>query len=158
MSENVGFGLRYSMFRTENQTDNIYVYNNVTGYSSTGMLKDDISIQYIGPTLCTRISSANRKTHFVSGFSMGYLSYKNNATVISNFQLTSGALGLWWDLGLDLQLDRNLILGLSLSYTMGILRYYDYKDETTSRTINLEKDSFENISRIDVSVALKWNR
>jgi len=157
-SENIGFGIKYSIFRTGNELDNIYAVDTVTGQVRTGKLKDDITIQYFGPTICTRISSANKKTHFISDFSLGYLSYKNNATVIDNFTLTSGTLGLMWDLGVDFPIDKNLSLGLFFAYKLGTLNQYNYNDSKQSKTIKLDKDNLESISRIDLSVGLRWNK
>ncbi|PIY02931.1 MAG: hypothetical protein COZ21_11605 [Bacteroidetes bacterium CG_4_10_14_3_um_filter_31_20] len=157
-SENIGFGIKYSMFRTGNELNNIYAVDTVTGQVRTGKLKDDITIQYFGPILCTKISSANKKTHFISDFSLGYLSYKNNATVIENFTLTSGTLGLFLDLGVDFAIDNNLSLGLFFSYTLGTLNQYNYNDGKQSKTIKLDANNLESISRIDLSVGLRWNK
>lgn len=157
-SENIGFGIKYSMFKTGNELDNIYAVDTVTGQVRTGKLKDDITIQYFGPTICTRISSSNKKTHFISNFSLGYLSYKNNATVIDNFILTSGTLGLMWDLGVDFSIDKNLSLGLFFAYKLGTLNQFNYDNGKQNKTIKLDKDNVESISRIDLSVGLRWNK
>jgi hypothetical protein len=157
-SENFGFGIKYSRFRTMNQLDNIYTIDSLTGQVRSGILKDDITIQYFGPTFCTRVSSANKKTHFITDFSLGYFSYKNNATVIDNFTLTSGTLGLMFDLGVDFSIDNSLSLGLFFAYKLGTLNQYKFDDGNNSRTINLDKNSLESISRIDLSVGLRWNK
>jgi hypothetical protein len=157
-SENIGLGIKHSMFRTGNELDNIYIVDPVTGQARTGKLKDDITIQYFGPAICTRVSSANKKTHFISDLSLGYLLYKNNATVIDDFTLTSGTLGLMWDFGADLSIDKNLSLGLFFAYKLGTLSQYNYDDGKQSKTIKLDKDNLENISRIDLSVGLRWNK
>lgn len=157
-SENIGFGIKYSMFRTRNELDNIYVFDTLTGQVRTGKLKDDITIQYFGPTICTRISSANKNAHFIFDFSFGYLSYKNNATVIDNFTLTSGTLGMMWDLGVNFSIDKDLSLGLFFAYKLGTLNQYNYDDGKQSKTIKLDKDNLESISRIDLSVGLRWNK
>lgn len=158
ISENIGFGAKYTIYRASNQLDNIYAVDTVTGQVRTGKLKDDITIQYFGPTICKRISSTNKKTNFISDFSLGYLSYKDNATVIDNFTLTSGTFGLFWDLGVDFSIDKNLSLGLFFSYTIGTLNQYYYDDGSKTKTIKLDQNNSENISRIDLSVGLRWNK
>jgi hypothetical protein len=154
-SKNIGFGLKYSMLNTANQLDNINVVDTLTGRVRTGKLKDDITIQYFGPTICTRISSLNRKTHFISNISFGY---KNNATVVDNFTLTSGTFGAIWDLGVDFSIDKNLLLGMFFAYQTGTLNQYNYDDGKQSKIIKLDKDNLENISRIDLSVVLRWSK
>ena len=145
------------MFKTKNQLDNIYTTSTVTGQVRTGSLKDDITIQYFGPALCTRIISANKQTQLVSDLSLGYLSYKNNATVIDNFILTGGTIGFLWDLGVDFAIDKNISLGFSFAFIIGTLNQYDFDDGKQVQTIKLDKDNLESISRIDISAGLKWN-
>jgi len=41
---------------------------------------------------------------------------------------------------------------------MGTLNQYNYDDGKTKKTIKLEKDNLENISRIDLSIGLRWNK
>lgn len=158
ISESIGFGIQYSMFRTSNELDNIFVTNKETGKTRTGKLKDDITIHYFGPAVCTRLSSANKKRHFISDFSLGYLSYKNKAVLIDSFTLTGGTLGLILDLGVDFSLDKNLSLGIFLAYKIGTLNQVNRDDGIQSKTIKLDKDDLESLSRIDLSVGLRWNK
>jgi hypothetical protein len=157
-SESVGFGLRYSLFRTSNEIDNITAIDPVSGQTRTGRLKDDVTIHFIGPTVCTRMSSANKKANFGSDLSLGYLAYKNNATVIDDFTLKSAAMGFMWKVNVDFALDKDLALELAFAYTAGTLNHYefDYGNQTT--TVKLDKDNLENISRIDLSVGIRWNK
>jgi opacity protein-like surface antigen len=155
-SEYIGFGLKYSLFRTKNEVDNVSATDPVTGQVRTGTLKDDITLHYVGPTLCTRLSSANKKTHFVADYSLGYLSYKNNATVIDDFTLTSETLGIMLGLGVDFTIDKNMTLGFLFTYTGGALNHFNYNDGQQTKTIQLDKENLESVSRIDLSVALRW--
>lgn len=157
-SENIGFGLIYSLFRTSNQLSNISILDSVTGKFRTGELKDDITLHYIGPSLCTRINSFNKKTSFISNISLGYLSYQNSVTVIDNFKLNGNSLGLLWDIGMDYSIKKNLLLGIIFSYKFGTLSHVKYKDGIQIRTLNFDQNEFLNISRIDLSIGLKWTR
>lgn len=157
-SENIGFGIKYAVFRTRNQLDKIYTVDTITGKIRTGIMKDDITHRYFGPTVCTRISSSSKKTNYISNFSLGYLSFKNNATIIDNFTLSGNTLGLFLDLGVDIAVEENLFLGLFFSYTMGTLNQISYDDGKQSKIIKLDKDNLEGLSRIDLSVALRWSK
>lgn len=157
-TENMGLGLKYSIVRTENHRNDVTAVNKITGLTSTGLLKDDITIQYLGPTFSTRFTSFKSNNYYIISISLGYLDYKNNATLIDEFKLTSGTLGLCWDLSANLEINKELNLGLGFSYTIGTLNQYNYNDGIQTKVVKLEKDKFENISRIDLSIALRWNK
>lgn len=157
-SENIGFGLIYSLFRTSNQLNNFIIKDSVTGKIRTGELKDDITLHYIGPYLCTRINSFNKKTSFISNISLGYLSYQNNVTVIDNFKLNGSTIGLLWDIGMDYSIKKNILLGIIFSYKFGTLSHIKYDDGIQIKSLNLDQNDILNISRIDFSIGLKWTR
>ncbi|REJ82890.1 MAG: hypothetical protein DWQ44_01875 [Bacteroidetes bacterium] len=157
-SENIGFGGKYSMFRTSNQLENVYVVSTTNGQIRTGILRDDIRIQYFGPAICTRLNTSNPNANVLLDFSLGYMTYKNNATLIEDFTLQSDALGLMWNVGIDKPIDENLVLGIFLAFKFGALRYYDYQDQNQIRRIELDEDNYENITRIDLSIGLRWRK
>lgn len=157
-SENIGLGMKYSMFHTRNELDNIYAIDQVTGQVKMGKLKDDIRIHYIGPSFCTRIASVYKNTYFFSDFSPGYLSYKNHATKVDNFSLTAKTLGFLINSGVDFAIDRTYAIELSLSYVIGVLNQYKFHHRKQTDVIKFDRKNLENISRIDFSIGLKWNR
>jgi hypothetical protein len=157
ISENIGFGAKYSRFRTTNELI-IYVYDPITGQGNIGKLRDDITIQFFAPTFTSRFSSANKKINFLSDISIGYLTYKNKATEIYNFTLKGRTVGGLLDLGVDFSVAKNLSLGLCFSYTLGILNQIEYDDGIYVMKIKLDENNLENISRIDLSVGLRWNK
>jgi hypothetical protein len=156
-SENIGFGLKYSMFRSTNELNNIYIVDE-NGQGRTGKVKDDITIQYFGPTLSSSFSSSNKKPRFITEFSLGYLSYKNKATVIDDFTITGGTLGLLLGLGVDVPINENLSLEFIFAYTAGTLNQYKYQDNMQTTTIKLDKDNLESLSRIDFSIGLRLSK
>lgn len=156
VSENIGVGARYSMFRTANDPVVIYTVDARTGQIIYGLLRDDITMHFFGPTVCTRVSSANKKTHIISNFSVGYLAYRNEATLINDFTLTGSTAGLMCDIGVDVNIAKNLALGVVFAYKLGTLNQYNYQDANQRRTIKLDKDNLESISRIDISLGLRW--
>ena len=120
-------GLKYSMYRSANELNNIYIADE-NGQGRTGKLKDDITIQYFAPTLSAAFSSSNKKQRFITEFSLGYLSYKDKATVIDDFTLTGGILGLLLDFGVDVPINENLSIEFMFAYTAGTLNQYKYHD------------------------------
>ncbi|MBN4051367.1 hypothetical protein JYU16_00985 [bacterium AH-315-M05] len=150
-----GIGIKYSMFRTKNQLNNIYIiYPN--GQTRSGILRDDITIQFIGPSYCMRMFLGNKYSHLISNISLGYLDYRNNAKLIDDFILSSSALGFSGDIGIDFLIDNNISLGIAFSITLGTLSKFEIDDGVSIQTIELDKENFENISRIDLSIGLKY--
>ncbi len=149
--------MKYSIYRSTNELNNIYIVDE-NGQRRTGKMKDDITIQYFGPTLSATFSSSDKKPRFITDFSLGYLSYKNKATVIDDFTLTGGTLGLLLDFGVDVPINKNLSIEFMFAYTAGTLNQYKYQDNMQTTTIKLDKDNLESLSRIDLSVGLRLSK
>lgn len=156
-SENIGLGLKYSIYRASNELNNVYIVDG-SGQGRTGKVKDEITIHYFGPTISTAFSSSNKKCRFISNFSLGYLTYKDKVIIIDDFVLTSKTLGMLLDFGIDVPINRNSSISFIFSYTMGTLTHYDYQSNGITSTIKLDKESYENISRIDLSIGLRLSK
>jgi hypothetical protein len=155
ISESIGFGARYSHFKTKNEIRGIYAVNNYTGQVITGNLKDDITINYIGPAIYSRFYSRNKMSCFLANFSIGYLGYKDNAEIIEKFLVESSTIGVELDLEADFMIDKNIALGFGFGYVGGSLTKYDQTIGGKKTTIKLDPETPENISRIDLSVGLR---
>lgn len=155
VSEPIALGAKFNLFHTSNQMDNISVTQQ-NGTQLNGMMKDDITITFLGPSLYTRLMSNNKKGAFVSGLSIGYLSYTDNATVIYDFSIKGNTIGFVADIGYDFSLSPSLILGLLFSYSSGSISSVEISDGVSSTTIQLPNGQKESLSRIDLSVGLRF--
>jgi hypothetical protein len=154
-SESFGFGFRYNRFISNNQIDNVSAtYNN--GTSRYGTMSDDITIQTFCPSVMTRFASKNPKTYYTVGISFGLQTYYNKATVIDDFVLKGTTAAFSWDLGLDYKINPNTVLCLGLSLTTGILTEVTKEAGGTKETIKYEDDEKENLSRVELSVGLRF--
>lgn len=152
---NIGVGIQYSVFHTKNK-DNVTLDS--LGKPVVGTMSDNITIQYIGPSLSTRyIVGRNENVHLVAVISLGYMSYKNNAMVINSFTLRSGTVGATAAFGADVALSRNVFLGAKFALVGGTLDHYDFEDAKTSKRIDLDKDEKVGLARIDLSAGLRFN-
>lgn len=155
-SESFGLGLKYSYFGTKNQMNDVTIeYDD--GSSETGIMKDDISINFFGPSVCSRMLSNDNKNAFITGIALGYLGYKNKFTLIDDYTLTGGTVGLVFDLGGDFSIAPNLSLGLNVSMTVGTLSRISISNGHESQTIELDEENKENLSRIDISIGLRFS-
>lgn len=155
-TEPLGFGIKYYIFKSSNNLDNIYVEDS-NGYRRYGKMSDDITISYIGPSYSTRLINHDKSKAFLMNLSLGYMGYSNDKVIIDNYKMTGSTMGLSFDIGYDIGLSKNLSLGFQLSFLTGTLFEYDWYDGTKTETINLEKGEYESLNRIDFSVGLRFS-
>lgn len=156
-SEQLGFGFKYYNYRSKNEINNVYV-TLPNGSTQYGKMSDDISINFIGPFFSTRLLDSNKKNSFLINLGIGYMGYTDKAVLISDFIIKGSTVGLCWDIGYDIGLTENLALGFQLSYMIGTLTQYDLSDGVNTETVKLEKDNYESLSRIDLSIGLRFNK
>lgn len=156
ISELIGVGLRYRAFRTIQRLDNVIFFNLEEPGMVTGLLKNDIRVQFIGPTVLAHVASANQKVHFHSGIGVGYVNYQNNAVLVEDVKFSGESFGLSFEMGVDFKLDKNLAIGIAASSLAATLSAIEQQQEGTHTTFALSGENRENLSRVDVSLSLKW--
>jgi len=156
-SEQLGLGIKYSVYNSRNEIDNVSV-TRPDGSTQYGKMSDNISINFIGPFISTRLLNGNKKKSFLMNFGIGYLGYKDNTVLINDYTIKGSTIGPCWDIGYDIGISKNLAIGFQLSYTIGALSQFDVSDGITTKTVKLEKDSYESLSRIDLSIGLRFNK
>jgi hypothetical protein len=134
-----GFGGKYINFRTKNENTNL-------------QLKEDITIQYIGPVIINRFCSSNDKNVLITNVSAGYIIYEDYVENSNdNVLYTSNTFGLNFGLGYDTMIDKNIALGIGVGLTLASLS----KFESTSNGILQVTKVSSNISRFDASIGLR---
>jgi hypothetical protein len=156
LSERLGLGLKYSNYTAKNEISSIYIVQN-DGTTTFGKMSDDIRIQFFGPMLSTRLLMPNNNS-FLFNLSLGYMTYKDEAVMVTPFTITGETLGIGWDIGYDLMTTPNLAVGVQLSFIIGTLIEYEVSDGITTHTVKPEKESYENLSRIDLSLGIRFIR
>lgn len=156
-SEQLGIGIKYSIYKSKNEIDNISV-TRPDGSTQYGKMSDNISINFIGPFISTRLLNANKKNGLLMNLGIGYLGYKDYTVLVTDYTIKGSTLGLCWDIGYDIGISKNLAIGFQLSYMIGTLTQYDISDETTTKTVKLKNDNRESLSRIDLSIGLRLNK
>lgn len=156
-SEQGGIGFKYAMFRSKNEIDNIFV-TRPDGSTDYGSLSDDIFVNFIGPYYSSRFITKSRKNSLLMNLGLGYMGYRDDAVIIDNYTLKGGTLGISWDIGYDLGISRTFALGFQIAYLGGILTQYELSDGNTTQTVELTKGNYESLSRIDLSIGLRFIR
>ncbi len=156
-SEQLGFGFKYYNYHSKTEINNVYV-TLPNGSSQYGKMSDDISINFIGPFFSTRLLGDNKKNSLLLNYGIGYIGYTDKAVLISDFTMRGSTFGFCWDIGYDIGLSKNFALGFQLSFMISTLTQYDLSDGVKTKTIKLEKDNFESLSRIDLSIGLRFTK
>lgn len=156
-NEPLGFGLKLNSFRTSNQVDNIYI-SDVYGARRYGKLEDNISVLYVAPVFSTRFFNHKKTNAFLMNISMGYLGYKNNATVVDSYNMEGSTIGLSLDLAYDVGISDNLALSFQLSFLGGSLTEYDVYARGQKEHVVAEKGEYESLSRVDLSIGFSFRK
>lgn len=140
--KNVGVGMKYDLFRSWNHNQE---------------QKDNITMQFIGPSVFRKIQMTGKKNALIAGFLLGYQTYSNSRREeIQNFKLRGNSLGWGVDLSLDHKLSTNYALGFGATCFLGAV--YKFKKESRAgvETIQLTNDKYENLSRVELTLALRF--
>lgn len=153
-TEAFGVGLKGYIHKSSNKLDNIT--DTTGGITRYGLMSDNITSSYIGPTFSTKFLNQDNTRAILLDVSLGYMGYYNKAVRVDSYKLTGQTLGLSLSVGYDTEIAKNLILGFQLSYLYGVLLKYDLNDGVSTKTISLNKEEKESLSRIDFSVGLRF--
>ncbi len=156
-SEQLGVGFKYNNYKSKNEINNIYV-TLPNGSTQYGKISDDISINFVGPFISTRLLNADKKNSLLLNLSIGYMGYTDKAVLTSDFTIKGNTVGLCWDIGYDIGVSENFAIGFQFSYMIGILTQYELSDGVNTQTVELEKDNYESLSRLDLSIGLRFNK
>ena len=139
----VGFGLKYDVYKSKAERDI--------------RTKDNITIQFLGPSVVHRKVFPNQKTSILSAFWLGYQPYRNVARYIGqDYVLKGRTMGWGVSVAIDHKITEKLALNFGASCFMGSI--YKYKKEIKGRTemVDLSKDNFEDLSRAEFTIGLKF--
>lgn len=154
-TEPLGVGFKYYQFHSSNNMDNIYV-EDMNGNRRYGIMSDELKISFIGPLFSSRFFNKDKSKALIMNLSMGYMGYHVDKVMVDPFTMNGNTLGSSMDIGYDIELSKKVMLGFQISLISGTLSKYNWDDGTSTRTIKLEKDEYESLHRIDLSVGLRF--
>lgn len=158
INETIGLGMKYSKYFSKGDFGTINADYNGDGIIDSGQMNDNISISFLGPMFTTNMPSRNKKNALYSSLAIGYLSYKDDGKYIEPLLLEGSTVGFVGDLGYQIEIARNMSIAFTLSYTLGTLTKIESTGNGYSNTIELDKDSYENLGRIDFSIGLVFHK
>ncbi|NCA85527.1 MAG: hypothetical protein EOM83_08130 [Clostridia bacterium] len=145
-SEKVGMGVKYNQH-----------YSKAEIVSSYQRMSDEIRIHYVGPFLTARLYGKRQKNSLVVNLALGYTSYKDAGTFNNEaITITGQTAAFSYDVIYDIQLTKNLMLGLQLSLTAGALSQYEETINGHTETIQLPDGEYEGLGRVDFIAGLRY--
>lgn len=150
----IGIGFKTYVFKTSNSAG-VYV-DFGDGESEFAVMSDAITTIFAGPTFSTRFLSRKNSNAFIMGLGIGYLSQKNNAVLVNEYEIKGSTLGMTLDFGYDIKMTKNLDLGFQISFLSGSLSKYEVSDGYHTETVELEE--LEGLGRMDLSVGLRFGK
>lgn len=155
--ERMGAGIKYSRFGSKGRIGNVTITNNLTGEMRHGIASDNIAVQFIGPTFHIRQAFAQGKLALHASYSIGYLAYNNNSTVVSEAVKISGSsIGTSADVNLSIPLGKRIAIQAGASLLSGKLQtLHTTQNGGRKTTEKLDSDKQENLSRVDLSAGIR---
>jgi hypothetical protein len=139
----LGVGLKSDLFRSSN--------------AITDFKENDI-IGFVGPSFNMRVFDRTYTHCFFWDYSIGYMGYHVKRQSSGEFdKMTGGTLGLAWEIGYDVAFSRKWSTGIQLSYFSGALKKVNHTYNGVTNTIELEKDNYEGLNRLNISIAIRFN-
>ena len=157
-----GGGVKYKFYSTSADMEGFIDPGD--GYNLYyGTFHERIYVNFIGGEFLFRQFIGSRKTlKLNSACSIGLTKYRNEASFFSSaFLLTGNNIGADLSLGLEYFISNHFSLGTELSLFYSSIRKMKLSDGITTTPVHLEKDNYENLSRLDLSIGIRvylWNK
>ena len=86
------------------------------------------------------------------------MGYKDEGEYLGqSASLKGSTVGFSWDIGYDFTLSKNWSGGIQLSLLSGILTEIKQTQNGITQTVKLEKEQYEGLGRMNISIGLRCN-
>lgn len=151
-----GVGIKYKFFDTSGHIEGFFDPHNGTSliYSTYA---EQIYVNFIGTTfIFQQFIGTSKSFKLYSSCSIGLATYRNEAEFLTGYYLITGKnAGMDLSFGLEYYLTPHLSIGAELSDFYSTIRKVKVTDGTSTITVDLEKDNYENLSRLDISIGIR---
>ena len=156
VSENVGFGIKYDLFKSSNSMDK---FTGTLPYYAdfNGKISDNVSIHYISPSLMLRSVSNNRMIQTYCDLSLGYTIYYNRNKLNDDiYKIKGNNFGFSSTVGIDFMLNkkRNSSVGINFGIIATSIKEYNIN----GNNFHLNRGDAENISRVTFGINFRIHK
>ncbi len=154
-----GIGMIYKFYQNNSKIESFFDPNDGLNLMF-GQVSEKIYVNYSGVSFYSeQFLRANPRLKLSSYYSMGMAFYRNEAVVVNApLLLTGKAFATNLDLGLEYFVFPRISAGINVSYFLSSLKKITLNDGNSTTVRELEKENYENISRLDLSVGIRIYR
>ena len=157
-----GVGIKYKFFDNKSSMEGFVDPKDGVNLIYT-TYKEQIYVNFIGPAFFYQQFIRNKKSlKLYYAYSIGIATYRNEAEYLNGYYLLTGKnVGTDLSLGLEYCISRHISLAADLSIFYSSIWRMKISDGSTSHTIKLDKDNYENLSQLDLSLGFRfyiWNK
>lgn len=157
ITPNYGAGIKYKFFDASSSLEGFFdpqdgVHLIYTTY------KEQIYVNFFGASFLYQQSMGNQNLFRLnSAFSFGLATYRNEAEYLNGFYLLKGKnFGTGTSIGLEYFITSYFSVGADLSAFYSSIRKIKITDGTNTSTVDLEKENYENLTRLDLSFGIRF--
>jgi hypothetical protein len=151
----VGIGAKYVRFNTSQEVDSlvIEIFSNIYYFD----LSSSMNIHSLSPMVYGKLPLFNDKLTVTGGLGPAWLFYRNLGKVVGDTTMLRGSSpGLATTLRASCNILSGLSIGLQGNYTRAFLKEFTKDDGSSQQVVKLEKENYQNLSRIDLSLVLMY--
>ena len=149
----IGVGARYCRFNTKQQVDSIIVQFFSHIYYVD--LSSNMSIHTVSAMVYGKLPLLKNKLSITAGAGPAWLFYRNIGKAVGYSAMFKGSSpGLSTSLRVSYEVIPHLSIAFQGSYIKAILKKFTQDDGTTQTVVELDKENYQNISRMDYSFGL----
>lgn len=154
-----GIGMIYKFYSTNSKIESFFDPQDGVNLIF-GQMNEKIYVHYAGLSFYSeQFMRSNPRWKFSACYSAGMAFYRDEAIVVNTpFLLTGKAFATNLDLGLEYFVFPRISAGINVSYFLSSLKKVTLNDGNSTTVQELEKENYENISRLDLSVGIRFYR
>jgi hypothetical protein len=152
-----GIGIKYEFFDNNSSMEGFVDPNDGVNLIYT-TYKEQIYVNFLGPSFFYQQFIRKQKSlKLYYAYSIGIATYRDEAEYLSGYYLLTGKnVATDLSLGLEYCISHHISLAADLSIFFSSIRRMKISDGSTSSTIKLDKDNYENLSRLDLSLGFRF--
>lgn len=156
INKGLGFGIDYNVFATNGQVKG-YLDPGDGWTKYYGVFSDKVYTNFVGASCLSR-AELGKSWGYYDKLSLGMAFYRDEMSVINTpFLVTGKSFAMYGEFGLTYSLSKHISINAGLSYFVSTLGKIKSDNGTDVAETKLDKDSKENLSRLNLSTGLLFN-
>jgi hypothetical protein len=156
-NQEFGAGLKYKFFDTNGSIEGyIDPHDGVNLYYTT--FKEQVYVNYAGAAFIYQdFINSKKSLKLNSSYSVGLAYYRDEAEVMDQYFLLKGKnIGFDISVGLEYFITPDISVGTDLSVFYSKIQKMTLSNGSTSTSMDLEKENYENLSRLELSIGVRF--